>query len=362
MKKIVTIIGVRPQFIKAAVVSKALKGNFNEIIVHTGQHYDKNMSDIFFEQLEIPKPKYFLKVGSKIPGKQIGEMLIKIEEVLLEEKPDYVLVYGDTNSTLAGAIAAVKSQIPIIHIEAGIRSYNKDMTEEQNRVLTDHLSGLLFSPTDIAVKNLKKEGIEKNVFNLGDVMCDSTLHFSEIGRKIITKENIDLKGIYDKRKIDKFYLSTIHRDFNSNPINLKNILNTLEKLDKQVVFPIHPRIKNIIDDLMAENNYKNTYFVQPVDYLTMLYLTQNAEKVITDSGGLQKECYILNTPCITVRPDTEWVETLKNGYNVLSSSDENELYNKIIKAKIDTTKKKEQFLGDGHAAEKIVEVIKKMSI
>ncbi|MBR3152581.1 MAG: UDP-N-acetylglucosamine 2-epimerase (non-hydrolyzing) [Clostridia bacterium] len=360
MKKIITIIGVRPQFIKAAMVSRALKGEFEEIIIHTGQHYDKNMSDIFFEQLDIPKPKYNLKVGSSSSVKQISEMLIKLDQILIDEKPDYVIVYGDTNSTLAGALAASKLQIPIIHIESGIRSYNMKMTEEQNRVVTDHISTVLMAPTKSAVDNLRKEGIYNNVFNSGDVMCDSTLYFSKLAIESINNDNIQLKGIYNNQKNNEWYLATIHRAYNTtDDNNIRNILNTFEKLDKPVIFPMHPRIRSIIDRLRKEKLYQNTYFVEPVDYLTMLYLTKNAKKVITDSGGLQKECYILETPCITVRPDTEWVETLENGYNILSSPEENELYKKIINAKIDKSKPKSNFLGDGHACEKIVEIIKK---
>ncbi len=357
MKKIITIIGARPQFIKAAMVSKALDREIEEIIVHTGQHYDKNMSDIFFEQLEIPKPKYNLGIGSGSHGAQTGEMLIKIEEVLLKEKPDYVMVYGDTNSTLAGALAASKLLIPVIHVEAGLRSYNKAMPEEQNRVLTDHISSVLICPTKTAVDNLKKEGITENVYLTGDVMCDSVIHYSNLAEKKINLSNIDLTPLYEKKEVTEWYLATVHRQENTmDDKNLTNILEVFEKLDKMVIFPVHPRIKKMVHELNEKNNYKNIYFVEPVDYLTMLYLTKNACKVVTDSGGLQKECYILDTPCITIRNQTEWVETLKNGYNILSKPDVDELYEKIMNARI-VDSNKAHYYGDGHASNEINEII-----
>lgn len=357
MKKIVTVIGARPQFIKAAMVSKAIKNDVNEIIIHTGQHYDKNMSDIFFEQLDIPKPKYNLGIGSGSHGKQTGEMLAKIEEVLLKEKPDYVMVYGDTNSTLAGSLAASKLLIPVIHIEAGLRSYNREMPEEQNRVLTDHISEVLICPTETAVENLKKEGITQNIYKTGDVMCDSVLYYSQMANEKLNNSNIELVPIYEKKEIHKWYLATIHRAENTmNSKNLSIILKVFERLDNMVIFPVHPRIKKMIDELYKENKYKNIYFVEPVDYLTMLYLTKNANKVVTDSGGLQKECYILDTPCITIRNQTEWVETLRNGYNILSKPEEKELYTKIMNAKIED-KNKILYYGDGKAATQIKNLI-----
>lgn len=359
MKKLVTIIGARPQFIKASMVSKALNGNVNEIIVHTGQHYDKNMSDIFFEQLEIPKPKYNLGIGSGSHGKQTGEMLMKIEEILLKEKPTYVMVYGDTNSTLAGALAASKLLIPVIHIEAGLRSYNKVMPEEQNRVLTDHISEILICPTQTAVDNLKKEGISQNVYITGDVMCDSVLYYSKVADKNINCSNIKLVPIYGKKDITEWYLATIHRAENTmNNKNLSVILDVFEKLDKMVIFPVHPRIKKMVDELYNTKHYKNVYFVEPVDYLTMLYLTKNASKVVTDSGGLQKECYILDTPCITIREQTEWIETLENGYNILANPIFSELYNKITNSDINHKKEKINYYGNGEASQIIANIIK----
>lgn len=244
MKKIITVVGARPQFIKAAVVSRQLKDNFEEIIVHTGQHYDNNMSDVFFEQLRIPKPQYNLGVGSGTHGKQTGKMLEKIEEIIFEEKPDYVLVYGDTNSTLAAALAASKLLIPVIHIESGLRSFNMNMPEEQNRILTDHISKILFCPTQTAVDNLKKEGITNNVYNVGDVMCDSVLYYSKLANKTLKKDTLNLKPIYEKKVIDKWYLTTIHRAENTyDDKNLLEILKALNELDELVIFPVHPRIK-----------------------------------------------------------------------------------------------------------------------
>lgn len=353
MKKIVTVIGARPQFVKASVVSKELRKKFKEIIIHTGQHYDKNMSDIFFDELSIPKPDYNLGVGSGSHAYQTGMMLIEIEKVLIKENPDYVLVYGDTNSTIAAALAASKLLIPVIHIEAGLRSFNRNMPEEQNRILTDHISSILFAPTDEAINNLKKEGINKNVFNVGDVMCDSVLFFSER----VNKNDIKLIPIYEEKKYNKWYLTTIHRAENtSNNENLFQILKALNDLDELVIFPVHPRIKKMIDELENENHYQNIYFIEPVDYLTMLYLTKNSKKVITDSGGLQKECYILDVPCITVRDQTEWVETLNNGYNVLAKPEYNDLYNKIINSEI-KNKNKINYYGDGHASKKITDIL-----
>lgn len=358
MKKIITIIGARPQFIKAAMVSKALDKTFEEVIIHTGQHYDKNMSEIFFNQLEIPKPKYNLNVGSGSHGKQTGEMLAKIEAVLLQEKPDFVMVYGDTNSTLAGALAASKLLIPVIHVEAGLRSYNQNMPEEQNRVLTDHISQILICPTDTAVENLKKEGITENVYQTGDVMCDSVLYYSKLATQKINPQKLQLTGIYENRPIQNWYLATIHRAENTmDDTNLTNILAAFEELKVPVVFPVHPRIRTIVDALMTKNHYQNIYFVEPVDYLTMLYLTQNAQKVVTDSGGLQKECYILDTPCITIRDQTEWVETLKNGYNILTKPEKCALVEKIRQAKINQNEEKINYYGDGKAAIKINRIL-----
>lgn len=319
------------------------------------------MSDIFFEQLHIPYPKYNLNIGSGTHAEQTGKMLIEIEKVLLQEKPDFILVYGDTNSTLAGALAASKLLIPVIHVEAGLRSYNTNMPEEQNRVLTDHISKVLICPTDTAVQNLEKEGITQNVYQVGDVMCDSVLYYSKLAQDKIEKDALELNYIYEPKNFEQWYLATIHRAENTlDNQNLSIILNVFEKLDQVVVFPIHPRIKKMIDALYQENHYKNIVFIEPVDYLTMLYLTKNAIKVVTDSGGLQKEAYILDTPCVTVREQTEWKETLEGGYNILAKVEEQDLYTKIMNTHIDKTKGKKNYYGEGDSAKKIAEIIKNM--
>lgn len=353
--KVVTIVGARPQFIKAAMVSNKIREKNKEVLVHTGQHYDKNMSDIFFEEMKIPKPDYNLNIGSGSHGEQTGKMLIEIEKVLIAEKPNCVIVYGDTNSTLAGALAASKLLIPVVHIEAGLRSYNMAMPEEQNRVLTDHISEILICPTKEAVNNLKKEGITKNVYHTGDVMYDSTLFYSNLGENNNIKKDIEfLEGI------DDWYLLTMHRAENTKDSHtLEEVLNVMESLDSKVIYPIHPRVSEILKKIGTEK-YKNIIFIEPVDYMTMLYLTKNAKKVITDSGGLQKECYILNTPCITVRDQTEWVETLNDGYNRLSKPNYEELKNKINEAKINENKEKNNYYGNGNAAEEIVKIIEEM--
>lgn len=348
--KILTILGARPQFIKAAPVSRELRKNHDEIILHTGQHYDANMSDIFFEELNIPRPNYNLGVGSGSHGKQTGEMMIKIEEVTLKEQPDYVLVYGDTNSTLAGALVAAKLHIPVIHIEAGLRSFNKLMPEEVNRILTDHVSEFLFCPTDTAVNNLKNENITRNVFNTGDVMYDAVLYNKELAnmKSTILKDHSLLKGEY--------LLITIHRAENTDdPEKMQSILNALSQIDMTKIWPIHPRTKN---KLMTYNidleNIPNLKVIEPVGYLDMLKLEANAHKIVTDSGGVQKEAYFMQVPCITVREQTEWIETLDNDANILVGTDETKIVNAILKK---VQPEYRQLFGDGNAAVKIVKAL-----
>ena len=354
--KIVTIVGARPQFIKAAVVSAALAGKAEEVIVHTGQHYDHNMSDVFFEELRIPHPKYNLSVGSGTHGHQTGEMLAKIEDVLFEEKPDLLLVYGDTNSTLAGALAASKIHIPVAHVEAGLRSYNMRMPEEQNRVLTDHISKWLFCPTQTAVENLKKEGITQGVSVTGDVMLDSVLHFLEIARQNPEKCAIfDTLGISPK----KYRLATLHRAETTEgglPAVLK-IFRAFEQLPEKVVIPIHPRTRKLAEEAVRQEGFQNIQLIDPVGYLEMLLLTSNACQVLTDSGGPQKESWFMEVPCITLRGETEWVETLEGGWNVLSSLETEDILQKALHTHPDPAARGKKPFGDGHASEKIAEVL-----
>lgn len=358
--KILTVVGARPQFVKAAAVSRVIRKGIEEVLVHTGQHYDANMSDIFFEELSIPRPDYNLGVGSGSHAKQTAEMLIKIEELILKEKPDFVMVYGDTNSTLAGALAAVKIHVPIIHVEAGLRSYNMNMPEEINRILTDRISALLLCPTDEAVKNLDKEGVKENVYNVGDVMCDAVLFY---GKQIDT-HNKDyyikrLNPLFEGEQVpDRWYMATIHRAENTDSAEkIKSILDAFEQFDEKVIFPVHPRTKGLVRDLVKKYGYRNTYFCEPMGYVDMLFFTKNAKKVVTDSGGLQKEAYILKTPCVTVRDQTEWIETLKGNHNILAKPDTADILNKVNNTVIDE-KEYHNYYGNGDAAEKILKIIK----
>lgn len=318
--KILTVIGARPQFIKAATVSNKIRNNNNsEILVHTGQHYDNNMSDIFFNELGIPKPDYNLNIGSSNHGHQTGSMLIALEEIYQKENPDMVLVYGDTNSTLAGSLCASKLLIPVAHVEAGLRSFNKAMPEEQNRILTDHISDLLFTPTLTAVNNLKNENVTKGVHNVGDVMYDAINLFKERAKEVskIT-EKLDLEP-------NKYVLSTIHRAENTNSIErLTSILKALSNSGKKIVLPLHPRTKKFIEEYNLHIG-NNIQIIDPVGYLDMISLQENSQKIVTDSGGVQKEAYFLKKPCITMRDETEWVETVQNGWNVIVGSNTNKI-------------------------------------
>ena len=350
--KLVTIVGARPQFIKASVVSAALAPSFEEVMVHTGQHYDHNMSDVFFEELGIPRPKYNLGVGSGSHGKQTGEMLIKIEEVLLEEKPDALLVYGDTNSTLAGALAASKLHIPVAHVEAGLRSYNRRMPEEQNRVLTDHISNWLFCPTQTAADNLKKEGVEQGVSITGDVMLDSVLHFLKVA-----KENPEKAAIYDRMGITPkgYRLATLHRAETTDGglEAVLRIFRAFEQLPQPVVLPIHPRTRKLAEEAIRQEGFGNIQLIDPVGYLEMLLLTSGANQVLTDSGGLQKEAWFMEVPCVTLRQETEWVETLIGGWNVLSQLETEDILQKALHTIPDPSARGLMPFGDGHASEKI---------
>lgn len=346
MKKIITILGARPQFIKAAAVSAVFKNQVNELLVHTGQHYDANMSDVFFEELNIPKPQYHLNIGSGSHGEQTGEMLKAIEKVILAEQPDFVMVYGDTNSTLAGALAASKLLIPVIHIEAGLRSFNKAMPEEQNRILTDHVSSLLFVPTQTAVDNLTNEGITNGVHLVGDVMYDGILHFSKIA-----EEKSDMLEKYQLEN-NQFVLCTIHRAENTNdPARLKAIFEGLNQAKVKTVLPLHPRTQKYIADygITLENHIQ---VIEPVGYLDMVRLESACSKIVTDSGGVQKEAFFLGKPCITMRDETEWVETIENGWNILVGADSSKIVNAL--QTFNPTVERKNYFGDGTASQQIL--------
>jgi UDP-GlcNAc3NAcA epimerase len=347
--KIITVIGARPQFVKASPLSQKIREKDTEKIIHTGQHYDNNMSNVFFDELSIPKPDYNLNIGSGTHGYQTGKMLMDIEEILIKEKPDLVLVYGDTNSTLAGALAASKLLIPVAHVEAGLRSFNMTMPEEQNRILTDHISKYLFAPTETAIQNLSKEGIIENVHNVGDIMYDAILDFSSLAKQ---KSNIISKlGLEGK----EYILATIHRAENTNdPIKLKNIINAFNKSGKKVILPLHPRTKKYISEYKLEFA-SNVKVIDPVGYLDMIMLEMGSGKIVTDSGGVQKEAFFLSKPCITMRNETEWIETVDNGWNVLVGTDSDKICYNILN--FAPKEKKNNYFGDGNTAQKIVQIL-----
>lgn len=349
--KILTVVGARPQFIKAAAVSNIIRNEHEEILVHTGQHYDENMSKIFFEELKIPRPNYNLGVGSGGHGTQTGAMLMQLEDLYMKEKPDMVLVYGDTNSTFAGALCASKLLIPVAHIEAGLRSFNMNMPEEQNRILTDHISKYLFVPTTSAVRNLSREGITNGVHNVGDVMYDATLNFTEISKEKSTiMEKLSLSQ-------EEFILTTIHRAENTNDINrLRNIIEALNESGQKIILPLHPRTKKYMDDY-GLNFSDNIKIIEPVGYLDMISLEMHCKKIVTDSGGVQKEAFFMNKPCITMRDETEWVETVENGWNIIAGTDKAKILDGIVN--FIPNKAQTNIFGDGHAAEKILEIINK---
>jgi len=351
--KILTILGARPQFIKAAALSRVFRNykEIKEVIVHTGQHFDQNMSDIFFEEMEIPKPDYFLDINSLNHGAMTGRMMEKIEVIIENENPDYVLVYGDTNSTLAGAITAKKRHIKLIHVEAGLRSFNMNMPEEINRILTDRISDYLFCPTPQAQKNLITEGFENfdcKVEVVGDVMEDAV-------RFYIEKASQESKILIDN-KLKEFVLCTIHRQENTdNLARLSQIIDAINEicLTIDVVMPLHPRTKSII----TKNNLKlNAKVIDPVGYLDMLNLTKNAKLILTDSGGLQKEAFILKKFCITLRDETEWVELIENGVNFLTGADTKEIISLTLEKLKTTFTCDKKLYGGGKASEKIVKL------
>ena len=379
MIKILTVIGARPQIIKAAALSRAIRDQYadkiKELILHTGQHYDENMSQVFIEQMQVPLPDYNLNVGSNSHGKQTAEMIVGIEEVLLKEKPHCLLVYGDTNSTLAGAIAGSKLQIPVIHVEAGLRSFNKRMPEEINRISCDHVSTMLFSPTKTGVQNLLNEGFVVNaippysidnpkLYHCGDVMYDNSLYFASIASKhsdILSKLNIEQGN---------FILGTIHRDNNTDEAERLNaIFRGIASIANEeripVILPLHPRtskaLKNNLDADLQNDIEANPYIriIEPASFFDMIMLEEHCKIILTDSGGVQKEAYFNKKPCIILRPETEWVEIVEQGLGILADADEENIVNAYKTLINKTDINYPQIFGDGNAAEFICQELVK---
>ncbi len=345
--KIVTIVGARPQFIKAAPIGRALRqAGHSEFLVHTGQHYDYGMSQVFFAELDIPEPAGNLAVGSGLHGAQTGAMLAGIEQVLIAQRPDWVLVYGDTNSTLAGALAAAKLHLPLAHVEAGLRSYKRTMPEEINRVLTDHVSDLLFCPSRVSVENLAREGLTRGVHVVGDVMADALTYAVE--RAQSRSSILEQLGLTPH----DYLLATVHRAENTDdPARLTGILSAFAQMDELIVFPVHPRTRARMDAL-GVTVAANVRLIAPLGYLDMVRLEQAARLILTDSGGIQKEAYWLGVPCVTLRDETEWVETVESGWNVLAGDDPA----KIVQCVRDSTplSTRPPLYGDGQAATRVV--------
>ena len=346
--KLLTIIGARPQFIKAATVSRviAARDNIDEVIVHTGQHYDANMSDIFFQEMDIPKPDHHLGIGGGGHGQMTGRQLEALERVLIEEKPDCVLVYGDTNSTLAGTLAAVKLHIPVAHVEAGLRSFNRRMPEEINRVLTDHAATKLMAPTETAMKNLRNEGLpEERLSLVGDVMYDASLFYRGRARKPVW---FDALGV----AAGDFILTTVHRAENTDdPTRLKAIIYGLGLSGRQVILPLHPRTRSCIQsqDLTLPTN---VHVVEPVGYLEMVWLEEHCSLIATDSGGVQKEAYFFDKPCVTLRDETEWLELVETGWNTLAGANAQRIADCISNASV--PQGRTELYGSGDAAHKVL--------
>jgi UDP-GlcNAc3NAcA epimerase len=377
MKRIITIVGARPQIIKSSAISRAVNGPFKdaleEIIVHTGQHYDENMSDVFFKELEIPLPHYNLNVGSASHGVQTARMIEGLESIFVKEKPDAVLVYGDTNSTIAAALAAVKIHIPVVHVEAGLRSFNKSMPEEVNRIACDHMSSLLFTPTQSGLDNLQREGFTfqhsakasadcPKVYHCGDVMYDNSLHFSHISDKASTI--ISSLGL----EKDAYLLVTVHRDSNTDiPENLEGIFRALVKLsekhDQTIVLPLHPRTRNMLEHQLSHQTYESVIqnerfkMIPPAGFLDIIALEKNASMIITDSGGLQKEAFFFKKPCIILREQTEWVEIVANGNAILVGASEEHILEAYAKLRASANLTFPELYGDGHSAEFICQKI-----
>ena len=352
--KILTVVGARPQFIKAAAVSRELRKAHAEVLVHTGQHYDFLMSEVFFRELDVPAPDYNLEVGSASHAIQSAQMMIRIEEVVTKEKPDRMLVYGDTNSTLAGALVGSKLQIPVAHVEAGLRSFNKSMPEEINRILTDHVCDLLFTPTDTASRNLAREGITEGVYQVGDVMYDALLHNIVIAEK--------RSSILDRLKLQPrdYVLATIHRAANTDGrVRLEAIMNAIARVGIAAILLLHPRTRDRLKEFGLEgmmHSSGNVRIMDPVGYFDMLVLEKNARVILTDSGGVQKEAYMFKVVCITVREETEWVETVEAGWNILAGNSL-DLIPELIQKTRTEPQSHPDFYGDGTAAKRIAQTL-----
>ncbi len=351
--KVLSVVGARPQFIKAAPVSREIRAHNEEILVHTGQHYDENMSDVFFQVLEIPNPDYNLGVGSGSHAWQTAEMMKRLEEVFAKESPDFALVYGDTNSTIAGALTAAKAGLPLGHVEAGLRSYNRTMPEEVNRVVTDHLSTVVFAPTQTAVDNLGREGITHGVHLVGDVMYDVALQMAQPARARGVPKRYGLTA-------GDYVLATIHRPSNADDKEtLSSIASALEDCGRTVVFPVHPRTRKNLEAFgLWDALEQKVKVLPPLDYLDFLGLVIDAAKVVTDSGGVQKEAYFFGIPCVTLRDETEWIETVEDGWNALVGTEAEDILHAIRHFNPSGTKSKS--FGDGHAAEHIAAIIDKL--
>jgi len=351
MRKIVHIVGARPQFIKLAPLVHKSKDIFESVIIHTGQHYDRAMSDCFFDDLDIPNPAYNLNIGSANHGKQTAEMLAGIEDVLLKEKPDAVIVYGDTNTTLAGAMASVKLNIKTAHVEACLRSFNKTMPEEINRICVDHISSVLFVPTEVAMKNAIKEGLKDKAYLTGDIMTDSLAY----GLSIVNKRS-DILAKLDISK-DSYYLLTLHRPYTVDNISLlTELLNKLNCLEHKVLFPIHPRTSNILSSYNIKQ-LANIRIISPQSYLDFIALMDNSKMILTDSGGIQKEAFILKKLCVTLRTETEWTETVQSGWNTLVNPNQDNLTDIIKSAK---TQQAYPDLFGTEVTEKIIRILKEI--
>ena len=355
--KIVTVIGARPQIIKAAALSRAIKEHFSkevqEVIVHTGQHYDDNMSQVFFDELGLPQPDYNLGVGSASHGVQTARMIEGIEEILLKENPDYLVLYGDTNSTLAGAIAASKIHVPIVHIEAGLRSFNKSMPEEINRICCDHCSTLLFSPTATGFKNLINEGIRSGIYHCGDVMYDNSKYFANIADK--NSQILDKEGLMGA----DYVLCTIHRDNNTDkPERLNAIFKALLKIseEKTIVLPLHPRTSKLLNTSLNEDLFnkishnKNIKILPPASFFDMIVLERHAQMIVTDSGGVQKEAFFFQKPCLILRSETEWIEIVECGAAIITDADEEKIVESYNYFMENPPHNYPEIFGDGNAA------------